>query len=60
MSGAAPDSGEGAGGEEAELVLRVLSALLREDVVGLRTRTTAHDRADGRWLRLADPAGPGA
>lgn len=60
MSGAAPDSGDGTGGEEAALVLRVLSALLREDVAGLRTRTTAHDRADGRWLRLADPAGPGA
>lgn len=42
---------------EAELLLRVLGALLREDVVGLRTRTTAVDRADGRWLRL--PAGDG-
>ena len=60
MSGAAHDSGDGTGGEEAELVLRVLSALLREDVAGLRTRTAVHDRADGRWLRLADPAGPGA
>ncbi|MFW6721369.1 IucA/IucC family protein [Streptomyces sp. MAR4 CNY-716] len=60
MSGAAPDSGDGTGGEEAELVLRVLSALLREDVAGLRTRTAVQDRADGRWLRLADPAGPGA
>ncbi|MEU3726665.1 IucA/IucC family protein [Streptomyces sp. NPDC031705] len=37
---------------EAELLLRVLGALLREDVVGLRTRTTPVDRADGRWLRL--------
>ncbi|MEU9146462.1 IucA/IucC family protein [Streptomyces sp. NPDC048349] len=37
---------------EGELLLRVLSALLREDVVGLRTRTTAVDRTDGRWLRL--------
>ncbi|MFD7256880.1 IucA/IucC family protein [Streptomyces sp. NPDC059874] len=37
---------------EAELLLRVLGALLREDVVGLRTRTSAVDRADGRWLRL--------
>ncbi|GAA2687296.1 hypothetical protein GCM10010400_59780 [Streptomyces aculeolatus] len=60
MSRAAPESGDGTGGEEAALVLRVLSALLREDVAGLRTRTTAHDRADGRWLRLSDPAGPGA
>ncbi|MFD9727898.1 IucA/IucC family protein [Streptomyces sp. NPDC059072] len=38
-------------------MLRVLGALLREDVVGLRTRTTTVDRADGRWLRL--PAGDG-
>lgn len=37
---------------EAELLLRVLGALLREDVVGLRGRSTAVDRADGRWLRL--------
>lgn len=36
------------------LVLRVLSALLREDVLGLRTRSTAEDRPDGRWLVLAD------
>ncbi|MFW6690614.1 IucA/IucC family protein [Streptomyces sp. MAR4 CNX-425] len=57
MSGAAAGAGAG---EEAELTLRVLSALLREDAAGLRTRTTAHDRADGRWLRLADPAGAGA
>ncbi|XLE02233.1 IucA/IucC family protein [Streptomyces sp. 184] len=42
------------------MTLRVLSALLREDVVGLRTRSTAADRADGRWLRLPDPAGDGA
>lgn len=40
---------------EDELLLRVLSTLLREDVVGLRTRTTAEDRPDGRWLRLAVP-----
>ncbi|MCX5374977.1 IucA/IucC family protein [Streptomyces sp. NBC_00091] len=42
---------------EAELLLRVLGALLREDVVGLRTRTTTVDRPDGRWLRL--PSGDG-
>lgn len=42
---------------EAELLLRVLGALLREDVVGLRNRSTAIDRADGRWLRL--PTGDG-
>ncbi|MFI8081219.1 IucA/IucC family protein [Kitasatospora sp. NPDC086009] len=39
-----------------QLTLRVLSALLREDVLGLRTRSTPQDRADGRWLLLA-PAG---
>ncbi|MEU5211776.1 IucA/IucC family protein [Streptomyces sp. NPDC020742] len=37
-------------------MLRVLSALLREDVVGLRTRGTLLERPDGPWLRL--PAGP--
>ncbi|MEV0221868.1 IucA/IucC family protein [Streptomyces sp. NPDC050704] len=42
---------------EAELVTRVLSALLREDVVGLRTRSTLVHRPDGLWLRRAD--GPG-
>ncbi|WP_329181911.1 IucA/IucC family protein [Streptomyces sp. NBC_01477] len=40
---------------EGELLLRVLSTLLREDVCGLRTRTTAEDRPDGRWLRLGGP-----
>ncbi|WP_406473993.1 IucA/IucC family protein [Streptomyces platensis] len=38
--------------EEAELLLRVLGALLREDVVGLRTRGTLLERPDGPWLRL--------
>ncbi|UQX03969.1 IucA/IucC family protein [Streptomyces sp. RerS4] len=42
----AVDSAEGA------LLLRVLSAFLREDVVGLRTRSTTVEREDGRWLRL--------
>lgn len=37
---------------EGELVLRVLSALLREDVAGLRTRSTLVEEPDGRWLRL--------
>ena len=37
---------------EAELVTRVLSALLREDVVGLRSRSTLVPRPDGDWLRL--------
>lgn len=45
--------------DEAALALRVLSAMLREDVVGLRTAGTPVELADGRWLRLApdDPAG---
>ncbi len=35
----------------------MLSALLREDVVGLRSRSTLLERPDGPWLRLpADPA----
>ncbi|OEU87531.1 siderophore biosynthesis protein [Streptomyces abyssalis] len=38
---------------ERELLLRVLSALLREDVAGLRTRSAVIGAADGRWLRLA-------
>ena len=38
---------------ERALLLRVLSALLREDAVGLRTRSQPVDRRDGRWLRLA-------
>ncbi|MCZ7461836.1 IucA/IucC family protein [Streptomyces sp. WMMC940] len=42
-----------------ELLLRVLSALLREDVAGLRSRSHPVERADGTWLRLATP-GPDA
>ncbi|MET7617688.1 IucA/IucC family protein [Streptomyces sp. NPDC005408] len=37
---------------ETDLVRRLLSALLREDVAGLRTRSTAQQRPDGAWLRL--------
>ncbi|MDG9711101.1 IucA/IucC family protein [Streptomyces sp. DH10] len=37
----------------AGLLTRVLSALLREDVVGLRSRSTLVHRPDGPWLRLA-------
>lgn len=37
---------------DAVLMLRVLSALLREDVVGLRTRSTLVEETDGSWLRL--------
>ncbi|MFD0273049.1 IucA/IucC family protein [Kitasatospora sp. NPDC127111] len=36
-----------------QLTLRVLSALLREDVLGLRGRGAVEERADGRWLVLA-------
>ncbi|MFE1767521.1 IucA/IucC family protein [Streptomyces angustmyceticus] len=54
----APAGQETAGAaEESELLLRVLSALLREDVVGLRSAGTRLERPDGPWLRLpADPA----
>ncbi|MFJ7073862.1 IucA/IucC family protein [Streptomyces sp. NPDC098781] len=37
---------------EAELLTRVLGALLREDVVGLRSRGAPLVRPDGRWIRL--------
>ncbi|MFG1794844.1 IucA/IucC family protein [Nocardia sp. NPDC049149] len=37
---------------EQYLVFRVLAAMLREDVLGLRTRGTEVVRADGRWVRL--------
>ncbi|WP_431956873.1 IucA/IucC family protein [Nocardia lijiangensis] len=40
-------------GRESRLTARVLGAFLREDVLGLRTRSTVIRRADGRWLRLA-------
>nr|WP_206739490.1 IucA/IucC family protein [Streptomyces sp. L2] len=42
---------------EGELLLRVLGSLLREDVVGLRTRSTPVQRPDGLWLRLVDGSG---
>jgi siderophore synthetase component len=45
------------GTQERALLLRVLGALLREDVAGLRSRSTAVDLADGRWLRLPAPDG---
>ncbi|MDJ0344634.1 IucA/IucC family protein [Streptomyces sp. H10-C2] len=41
-------------------MLRVLSALLREDVVGLRTRSTLVEEPDGRWLRLPYAYGDGS
>ncbi|MGW4202356.1 IucA/IucC family protein [Streptomyces sp. NPDC004726] len=37
---------------EHRLLLDVLSTLLREDAVGLRTRGTPVERPDGSWLRL--------
>lgn len=43
--------------EQERLLIRVLGALLREDVAGLRSRGSYMERADGPWLRLpADPA----
>lgn len=50
-SGGTADMYDGAA-EAADLTLRVLGALLREDVVGLRTRSTPVDGPDGAWLRL--------
>jgi siderophore synthetase component len=41
---------------EADLLPRVLGALLREDVAGLRTRSTPVEREDGLWLRLPHDA----
>lgn len=55
MPGPAP-----ADAAEETLLLRVLSAFLREDVVGLRTRTTLVQREDGPWVRLPLPADAGA
>lgn len=42
---------------EEQLLLRVLSALLREDAAGLRTRSAPLRRPDGLWLRLSRPTG---
>ncbi|MGX2998780.1 IucA/IucC family protein [Streptomyces sp. JNUCC 64] len=42
---------------EGRHLVRVLSALLREDVVGLRTRAVRIRRPDGDWLRLDHPGG---
>lgn len=57
--GGGPAHGADRDADEAALVLRVLDALLREDVAGLRTRGTVVERPDGRWLRLADDAARG-
>ncbi|MFF0445211.1 IucA/IucC family protein [Streptomyces sp. NPDC004609] len=42
---------------EPPLLLDVLSTLLREDTVGLRTRSTPLDLPDGTWLRRATRGG---
>ncbi|MBT2403121.1 MULTISPECIES: IucA/IucC family protein [unclassified Streptomyces] len=55
----AAEATDGAEAAEGALLLRVLSAFLREDVVGLRTRSTTVDREDGRWLRLPLPLSVG-
>ncbi|MFC8126976.1 IucA/IucC family protein [Streptomyces sp. NPDC057302] len=47
-------------GVEGELLLRVLSALLREDVVGWRTRSGPVRLPDGLWLRLPVARQPAA
>ncbi|MDW4905021.1 IucA/IucC family protein [Streptomyces sp. ADMS] len=54
MTAASPAPGTTDAG--AELLTRVLSALLREDVAGLRTRGTLTHRPDGIWLRLPTDA----
>ncbi|GAA2248250.1 IucA/IucC family protein [Streptomyces amakusaensis] len=41
--------------QERSLLLKVLSTLVREDVVGLRSRSTPWQGPDGPWLRLAVP-----
>ncbi|MFI6939481.1 IucA/IucC family protein [Streptomyces sp. NPDC050418] len=51
----APQEGDEA---QVELTLRVLSALLREDVAGLRTRGVIVHREDGPWLRLPTTPSP--
>ncbi|WP_030611836.1 IucA/IucC family protein [Streptomyces sclerotialus] len=56
-TGTRTGTGTACGPAERALLVRVLSALLREDVAGLRTRSTVLQRPDGQWLRL--PAGTG-
>ncbi|MFJ8471481.1 IucA/IucC family protein [Kitasatospora sp. NPDC094011] len=60
---AAPSGSSTAGpsGAAEQLTLRVLSALLREDVLGLRTDGVLEQRPDGPWLgngTLALPVAP--
>jgi hypothetical protein len=56
---AAPEPRTPAPGDPAAdgLLLGVLGALLREDVLGLRTRTARERHPDGDWLRLPRPDG---
>ncbi|MFI1396058.1 IucA/IucC family protein [Streptomyces sp. NPDC020681] len=58
-SAAEPDAEAEAAAAAAEedLLLRVLSTLLREDVVGLLSRSTPVELPDGTWLRLDTPDG---
>ncbi|WP_370416650.1 IucA/IucC family protein [Streptomyces fradiae] len=55
--GTGTGTGTGTGRAERDLLLRVLSALLREDVVGLRSRSALVRRTDGPWLRRATEDG---
>ncbi|MFE5581010.1 IucA/IucC family protein [Kitasatospora sp. NPDC056531] len=61
-AGRTPADNTPLGGTSADqLTLRVLSALLREDVLGLRADGVLEQRADGPWLRngtLALPVAP--
>ncbi|MFD4429089.1 IucA/IucC family protein [Nocardia sp. NPDC058497] len=45
--------------DESALVQRVLATMLREDVLGLRSRAITETRPDGRWLRLTRTVGGG-
>ncbi|MFL1905226.1 IucA/IucC family protein [Streptomyces tauricus] len=60
MTGSFPDTGtdtadatDTADTSQDDLVIRVLSTLLREDVVGLRSSGRLVHRPDGAWLRQA-------
>ncbi|MEV0372135.1 IucA/IucC family protein [Streptomyces sp. NPDC050636] len=59
-AGTGTGTGQAGATEESGLLLRVLGALLREDVVGLRTRGTLLERPDGPWLRLPADEAAGA
>ncbi|MGY0063093.1 IucA/IucC family protein [Streptomyces sp. LZ34] len=59
MSRTGGDAGDTADAFEAELLARVLDALLREDAYGLRSRARTVRRADGDWLRVVLTDGGG-